>query len=356
MNTRIRHSRRQLLFALSLLPLTSLPLTSVSIAQQADEAPTITTTGLHSFGLRVTDVERSVAFYQGLFGSPVAARIGDKVVLQIGDGPEYFTLSPVRSGEQPHISYFGLAAPGFDRYQLQNQLSQHGLNRTVDSMQAGQTTALSRALHSWLARMPGEGDTMLADNHELFFADRDGIVVQLTSPSDCGMGDAPCSPEPAPGPGLIELREINHMTSYVSNFQLTNEFYQKVFGYEYQAYQGTFPLLGVGDGTHFLMFVGGAQPGQPAQPGRIDHASLNMENFSVDSLLQTLTDYGLSPRPEGQPAAPLQHWVSMRMPERGGAPGGTPEVYFSDPDGIHIQLQHHTYCGGGNEFGGDCGQ
>ncbi|MDO9475460.1 MAG: hypothetical protein Q7L07_02020, partial [Pseudohongiella sp.] len=107
-------------------------------------------------------------------------------------------------------------------------------------------------------------------------------------------------------------------------------------------------------GNQFLMFVGCTQPGTPTQPGRIDHASLNIEDFTEQSVLQRLTDYGMTPRTEGQPAAPLQHWVSRRMPERGGAEGGTPEVYFSDPDGIHVQLQHHTYCGGGNEFGGDC--
>jgi len=81
---------------------------------------------------------------------------------------------------------------------------------------------------------------------------------------------------------------------------------------------------------------------------------LNIEDFTEESVLQRLTDYGLTPRAEGATAEPLQHWVSRRMPERGGAPGGTPEVYFSDPDGIHIQLQHHTYCGGGGVFGEEC--
>ena len=38
------------------------------------------------------------------------------------------------------------------------------------------------------------------------------------------------------------------------------------------------------------------------------------------------------------------HWISMRMPNRGGAEGGTPELYF-DPDGLRIQLQDRSYCG-----------
>ena len=44
----------------------------------------------------------------------------------------------------------------------------------------------------------------------------------------------------------------------------------------------------------------------------------------------------------------------MRMPNRGGAPEGTPELYFSDPDGLSIQLQDVAYCGGGGYLGGVC--
>lgn len=38
----------------------------------------------------------------------------------------------------------------------------------------------------------------------------------------------------------------------------------------------------------------------------------------------------------------------------GGAPGGTPELYFTDPDGLLIQLQDVSYCGGGGFLGNAC--
>jgi catechol 2,3-dioxygenase-like lactoylglutathione lyase family enzyme len=198
---------------------------------------------------------------------------------------------------------------------------------------------------------------MTSENHHLFVADRDGTPIQLSSPEACGAGEGRsgvCNLEPAPSEGLIQLREINHFTTFVANYQLTNDFYRSLFDLQDQAFQGAFPLLGLGDGRQFLMFVGGTQPGAPRQAGRIDHVSLNIDDFTEESVLQRLTQYGLTPRVEGEPAAPLQHWVSRRMPERGGAPGGTPEVYFSDPDGIHIQLQHLAYCGGGGVHGEDC--
>lgn len=342
-----RVSRRSLLMTLPMLPFAVR-----AIAQQSAAAP-IPVDGIHNVGLRVSNVERSIEFYQGLFGAQILSRVGSKVALQVGSGHQYLTLEPTRGGEAPHINHFGLTVADISRYQLQSRLAEHGIGRTVDMHDATREETLRRAQHSWLQRLPSESDTMLADNHEFFMTDPDGVPVQLNHPGACGAGDSSCSPTPAPTGGLIRLTEINHITTFVHNYETTNDFYRRIFGLENKAFQANFPLLDLG-GTQFLMFVGGAQPGEPTQVGRLDHVSFNMEDFTVESCLELLTEYGLTPRPEEEPVEPLQHWVTLRMPERGGAPGGTPEVYFSDPDGIQLQLQHHSYCGGGNEFGGDC--
>ena len=39
---------------------------------------------IHSCDMRVTDVARSVKFYQELFGAPVQARRGEQVFLRVG--------------------------------------------------------------------------------------------------------------------------------------------------------------------------------------------------------------------------------------------------------------------------------
>ena len=54
------------------------------------------------------------------------------------------------------------------------------------------------------------------------------------------------------------------------------------------------------------------------------------------------------------PVGALRHYTSMRMENRGGAPGGTPELYFTDPDGLLMQLQDTTYCGGWGFLGDVC--
>jgi hypothetical protein len=47
-------------------------------------------------------------------------------------------------------------------------------------------------------------------------------------------------------------------------------------------------------------------------------------------------------------------YVTMRGPERGGAKEGTPELYFTDPDGILLQIQDVSYCGGAGRMGEVC--
>jgi hypothetical protein len=43
------------------------------------------------------------------------------------------------------------------------------------------------------------------------------------------------------------------------------------------------------------------------------------------------------------------------MPNRGGAPNGTLELYFSDPDGILLQIQDVRYSGGSGYLGDERG-
>ena len=56
----------------------------------------------------------------------------------------------------------------------------------------------------------------------------------------------------------------------------------------------------------------------------------------------------------GLGGGPLKMRVRMRGPEAGGAREGTPELYFSDPDGVVIQLQDPRYCGGAGPLGNVC--
>lgn len=100
---------------------------------------------------------------------------------------------------------------------------------------------------------------------------------------------------------------------------------------------------------------GGRGGGAPAPRGSINHLCMSMENFNPDAVIKNLESYGIKPRgnPQGNPG-PLVHYISLRMENRGGAKDGTPELYFTDPDGLLIQLQDTKYCGGSGSLGEIC--
>jgi catechol 2,3-dioxygenase-like lactoylglutathione lyase family enzyme len=233
-----------------------------------------------------------------------------------------------------------------------------------------------------------------AGTRELFVADPSGIVFQLHDVNYCG-GSGPegttcAAAEPSAAKGLMALKDTSHFTIRATD-PTTVPFYLDLFGFEPLAYQATTPAWHVGTGVHFLMFIGGGGPTRGGGPARgaiaprggapgargaapgaraggaapgaraggaapaaaIDHACLAMDGFDPAAVTKLLVSYGLQQQ-SGQSRSPLVTYISLRMPDRGGAEGGTPELYFTDPDGLAIQLQDVKYCGGGGILGDVC--
>jgi catechol 2,3-dioxygenase-like lactoylglutathione lyase family enzyme len=290
--------------------------------------------------LYVSDPKRSLEFYQGLFGMPIQFRQGNAGgLLRIGPGPQYIALAAAGGDRKIGIDHFCMTTDGFNAGRVVATLAEHGVAKSEGP----------GALKTW-QRM--RGDTL-----EFYVGDPDGIVVQLQDPSYCGgsgaLGDK-CfaTPEPAPRKGLIAVRDLSHFTLSVSDANRSREFYRSVFGMtRIQAYQGpSSPDLAVGPGLQFLAMGGGGA----AKPG-IAHACMTMEGFNPDKVLKILSDFGIKPRGEARsPAAPLVSYLSIRREDRGGAKDGTTELYFTDPDGIVMQLQDVTYCGGAGSLGEVC--
>jgi catechol 2,3-dioxygenase-like lactoylglutathione lyase family enzyme len=333
--------------------------------------------------LTVSDVQRSLDFYQGLFGMPVQARQGSTVLLSIGSGPKFLGLRPASAGERPSISAFGFAIERFDVDRAVKTLAERGVTPAVATDKPAAMQYLIRTRRADLGGSP-EG------TRDLFVADPSGVVFQMHDTSYCGESGAQghlCrTVEPSMRKGVMAVADVSHFTIN-ANDSRTVPFYQELFGFEPQAYQAATPAWSVGDGVHFLMFTGnaggptrgvgpGAAPragGPPANPGGtppagraggtgrgagaarfgIDHACLGMNHFDPAKVTQLLVDYGLK-KQEGQGRDPLVTFISLRMPNRGGAEGGTPELYFTDPDGLAIQLQDVRYCGGGGFLGDVC--
>ena len=94
-----------------------------------------------------------------------------------------------------------------------------------------------------------------------------------------------------------------------------------------------------------------AAPGLCSRGARIDHMCMSMKGFNSGTVTKTLNSYGLRTQGQGEPRGPMMTYISLRMPNRGGREDGTPELYFIDPDGLSVQLQDTTYCGGSGFLG-----
>ena len=306
----------------------------------AQSVPPVRVEGLHSVTLAVSDIGRSLEFYQGLFGMPIQTRHRDTVLLRIGNGPSFVGLTPA-GRSQPRIDRWGMSIQNFDSEAVIAALTRHGVRQERGG------TGLGGGPHRIRSSIRG-------NTPEIHMGDLNGLVIQLQDSAYCG-GSGPLGAtcenvESAPNTGDIAVTGMSHLTINVPDPQATNAFYQRVFGTDVQAHQAASPLMGVGPGVHFLMFVGGRGSENAA---RVGHACLSMDDFDVEQVQAALEGHGIEPRDDAGPGS-LRHWISMRMPNRGGAPEGTPELYFSDPDGLSIQIQDVAYCGGGGYLGGVC--
>jgi catechol 2,3-dioxygenase-like lactoylglutathione lyase family enzyme len=350
MSIPIKLSRRELL-----LSLPALALAKRALAQSGAQ---FKVRALNHFTIGVAHVERSVDFYQNLFGMPIQARQGATVVLRVGAGPQFMAVGAVDAGQTPSITHYCVTIENFNVDRVLGVLAQHGITK-ADGAGGG----LSGGPLKVRVRMRGpEAGGAREGTPEIYVGDSEGNVVQLQDVKYGGgagvLGDV-LKVEPSPSKGLIALEDLSHFTLSGQDSVRANKFYQDLFGVGYRSYQGPMaPTLAIGPTVQFVMNTGGggARAGAPPatpRPASVNHVSFTMKNFNVEQVEKALESVGIKPRPQGQ-TGPMQHYISMRMENRGGAKEGTPELYFTDPDNILIQIQDVSYCGGGGYLGNVC--
>src|SRR5688572_3832616 len=129
--------------------------------------------GLSQITLTVSDVAKSLDFYQGLFGMPVQARQGSTVLLRIGNGPRFLALRPAAAGERPSISALGFGVQNFSVDGAMQTLAAHGVTAApAGADKPGPKQALVRI------RRQNEGGSPDGSTRELFVADPSGVVFQ----------------------------------------------------------------------------------------------------------------------------------------------------------------------------------
>ena len=142
--------------------------------------------------------------------------------------------------------------------------------------------------------------------------------------------------------GTTAISEIR-AKYFVTHLHRSLEWYQKLTDMRIVTYQEPeggprtagyggppIPVLRVGPGPQHLALVEGSGP----EAFRL-HVGFGVEGFDPDRVMDTLD----------------QHRVSAQVRMREGV---TPEILVDAPDGVRIQLQDVSYCGGGGRLGNVC--
>src|SRR5262245_12784417 len=219
--------RRQFLATLPALALTP------QLVARGQTRPQLRTTGLSQITLTVSDVKRSLDFYQGLFGMPVQARQGSTVLLRIGNGPRFIALKQAAAGESPSISALGFGVQDFSVDRALQTLAAHGITPApANANKPGPKQSLVRT------RRQNEGGSP-DGTRDVFVADPSGIVFQLHDVSDRGGSGALVNmcpvAEPSPKPGILALKDTSHFTIAASD-PTTVPMYMGLFGLKPMVY------------------------------------------------------------------------------------------------------------------------
>jgi len=141
-----RMSRRELLGALAMLTVAAAAPTTAAAA-----APVGTVASFNHVSVFVPDVQKSVSFYQDLFGLPILTRQDPGINLNCGSG--FLGIYPLpANATASRIDHLCLGMPDFDADAVLAQLTARGIKANI--------------------RMRGE-------TKELYFTAPDGIRVQL---------------------------------------------------------------------------------------------------------------------------------------------------------------------------------
>ncbi len=285
-----------------------------------------------SFGC--ADLPRTVAWYERVLGVPRHAFQdygGGQTVLRLAsDPPAYMALSQ-RSPES-------FAAPPTRRPHFCWGIEDFNVHRIFEAL--AEMPALARSVLR-------EGTTINGVN----FDGPDGAPLQFNPVIACGglgllgeVCDTSAEAVRRPGdPPPIPVRTLNHIKHYVSDLPNALEWYQRLTDMPVVAYQEPEagprtaghegppnPVLRVGSGPQHLALIEGAGP-EAFRP----HVGLGVAGFDPDAVMARLAAHG----------------VTARMRMRGGV---TKEVLVDAPDGVRIQLQDVSYCGGGGVLGNAC--
>jgi len=311
----------------ALVPISEFGRSQISVE---DPLPVRVSTLNHvSFGC--ADLPRTVAWYERVLGLPRHAfqdYSGGLTVLRVGtDPPAYMALS--------QLSPDGVNSPPTRRPHFCWGIPDFNVHRILAALAEMRSPARS---------VLREGTTINGVN----FDGPDGAPLQFNPVVACGgMGflgevcDRSAEAVRQPGdPPPVQVQTLNHIKYFVTDLQHSLEWYQKLTDMRVVVYQELaegprtagyeglpIPVLQVGTGPQHLALVEGSGP----ESFRL-HVGFGVEEFEPERVMARLVQHGVT--------------AQLRMRE-----GVTPEILVDAPDGVRVQLQDVSYCGGRGPLG-----
>lgn len=119
-------------------------------------------------------------------------------------------------------------------------------------------------------------------------------------------------------------RSMNHVSLSVADVNRSADFYNRVLGMEIISRPANGGLnMGLGSESFLGLY-------QLGNPGSMHHLCIGVDNYNADALASRLEQHGIQARVNRDPA---------------NRTSGGDQLYFSDPDGITVQLAQHGYLG-----------
>ncbi|MAC69619.1 MAG: hypothetical protein CMP84_05340 [Gammaproteobacteria bacterium] len=148
---------------------------------------------------------------------------------------------------------------------------------------------------------------------------------QLVSVLLASAAGASIMPAAAQSPAPIAVgRSMNHVSLSVSDVQRSADFYSRVLGMEIISRPAN---GGLNMGLGIESFLGLYELGNP---GGMHHLCIGVDNYDADALAEKLQGHGIDANVNRDPA---------------NRSSGGDQLYFTDPDGILVQLAQHGYLG-----------
>jgi catechol 2,3-dioxygenase-like lactoylglutathione lyase family enzyme len=127
-----------------------------------------------------------------------------------------------------------------------------------------------------------------------------------------------------PAPAVAKGRSMNHVSLSVNDVERSAEFYNRVLGLEVISRPANGGInMGLGDESFLGLY-------NLDNPGGMHHLCIGVDGYNANRLAAKLEDHGISANINRDPA---------------NRTSGGDQLYFSDPDGIVVQLAQHGYLG-----------